>query len=182
LVKATAGRNCGMSPSGVEQVPVDRTSIRRKFPFRFVRKAAASPARERIGLKKAHVAYGRIKQRGKRMPTSKSEDAPASAVRGITFPIEWRPPPLFPHRFPAIGKPKLGARVCGIGHKLEILSAGHASVCDPKGFQVHLVARSFVIEAKVEAVCRIYGITDFSHTVMEAMPHELGWWNVACSH
>src|SRR5271157_5109228 len=121
---------------------MNRASIRGKFPFRFVRKAAASPARERIGLKKAHVAHWRIKQRGKRMPTSESEDAPASAVRGITFPIEWRPPPLFPHRFPALGKPKLGPRVCGIGYELQILSTCDAAVCDPKGFQVHLVAGS----------------------------------------
>ncbi len=112
---------------------MNRASIRGKFPFRFVRKAAASPARERIGLKKAHVTYGRIKQRGKRMPTSKREDAPASAVRGITFPIEWRPPPLFPDRFPAFGKPKLGARVCVVSHKLQILTTRDAAVCDPEG-------------------------------------------------
>jgi len=175
LVKATAGRNCGMSPSGVEQVPVDRTSIRRKFPFRFVRKAAASPARERIGLKKAHVAYGRIKQRGKRMPASKGEDAPAGAVRGITLPIEWRPPSVVPRRFPALGKPKLRAPVCVIGYELEVLTTRDATVCNPKGFQVNPVARSFIIEAKVEAVPRIYRITNFGHTVMKAMPYELGW-------
>ena len=162
-----------MQPSGVEQVPLNRTSIRGKFPFRFVGKAAASPACERIGLKKAHVAYGRIEQRGKRMPASKSEDAPASAVRGVTFPIERRPPALFPHRFPALGKPKFGARVCGIGHKLQILPASHAAVCDPEGFQVDLVARSFVIKAKVQTVRRVDGITDFGQTVMEAVPPEL---------
>ena len=106
------------------------------------------------------------------MPTSKGEDPPASAVRGITFPIEWRPPPLFPHRFPALGKPKLGARVSVVGHELQILTTRDAAVCDPKGFQVHLVAGSFVIEAKIEAVRRVYRITNFSHTVMEAMPLE----------
>ena len=90
LVDAIAGRDCGMQSPALEQVPVNRTSIRGKFPFRFVRKAAASPARERIGLKKAHVAYGRIQQGGKRMPTAKSEDAP---LYGIVFPILWRLPP-----------------------------------------------------------------------------------------
>jgi hypothetical protein len=81
---------CGMEPSAVVQVPLNRTSTRGKFPFPFGRKAAPSPARERIDLEKTHVAYGRIKQRGKRMPTWKGEDAPASAVRGITFPIARR--------------------------------------------------------------------------------------------
>jgi hypothetical protein len=152
---------------------VNRTSTRRKFPFRLVRKAAASPACERIRFKKAHMANGRIKQRGKRMPTSKSEDAPARAVRGITFPIEWRPPLLFPHRFPALGKPKFGARVCGIGHKLQILSARHAPVCDLEGFEVHLVAGRFVVKAKIQAVRRVYGITNLNDAVIETVPPEL---------
>src|SRR6202044_3847823 len=98
--------------------------------FRFVRKAAASPACECIGLKKAYVAHGRVKQGGKRMPPSKSEDAPASAVLGITFPIEWRLPPLLADRFPALGKPTLGAPVCVIGYELEILATRDAAVCD----------------------------------------------------
>src|SRR5579872_2154110 len=153
---------------------MNRTSICGKFPFRFGRKAAASPACECIGLKKAHVAYGRIKQRGKRMPASKGEDAPASAVRGITFPIEWRPPPLLPHRFPAFGKPRLGAPVCVIGHKLQIFTTRDTAVCDPKSFQVHLVAGSFVVKTKIQTIRQIYRITNFSHTVMEAMPHEVG--------
>jgi uncharacterized membrane protein YphA (DoxX/SURF4 family) len=55
---------------------VDRTSIRGKFPFR-------------IGLKKADVAYGRIKQSEKRMPTSKAGDAPAGAglAPGLLTPV-----------------------------------------------------------------------------------------------
>src|SRR5580698_6740533 len=104
------------------------------------------------------------------MPTSKCEDAPASAVPGVTFPIEWRSPPLFLHRFPALGKPKLGARVCGIGHKLEIFPAGHAAVRNPEGFQVRLVAGSFVVKAKVQTVRRVYGIPNFNDTAIEAMP------------
>src|SRR5580704_4440274 len=124
-----------MQPSGAEQVPLNRPSIRGEFPFRFVGKAAAFPARERIGFKKAHVAYGRIKQRGKRMPTSKREDTPGCAVRGITFPIEWRLPALFPYSFPALGKPQFGAGVSVVGHKLQILKTCGAAVCDPEGFQ-----------------------------------------------
>src|SRR5579863_6891522 len=141
-----------MQPSGVKQVPVNRTSIRGKFPFRFGWKSAASPPCERIGLKKAHVAYGRIKQCGKRMPSSKGEDAPASAVRSITLPIERRPPPLLFHCVPAFGKPELTAPVSVVGYKLEILTTRDGPVCDRKVLQVHLVARSFVVEAKVEAV------------------------------
>src|SRR5580693_8291895 len=93
-----------MQPSCVEQVALDRSSTRSKFPFRFVRKAASPPACERIGLKKAHMAYGRIEQRRERMPASKGEDSPAGAIRGITFPIQRRTPSLLSHCFPAFGK------------------------------------------------------------------------------
>src|SRR5580658_3570308 len=88
LVKAIAGCNCGMESAGVEQVPVNRTDSRDVFPFRFCRKAAASPACEGIGLKQTHVAYRCIEQCGNWMPTSQGEDAPAAAVRSVAFPIE----------------------------------------------------------------------------------------------
>src|SRR5580693_6003302 len=109
------------------------------------------------------------------MPASKAEDLPASAVRGITFPIERRPPPLFPDRLPALGKPKLGTPVSIIGHKLQILMTRDATVCDPKGFHIDPVAGSFIVEAKIEAVRRIYRITNFGHTAMEVVPLKLGW-------
>ena len=62
------------------------------------------------------------------MPARQGEDAPASRITGITFPIEWRPPPLFPHSFPAIGKPKLGAPVCVVSYELQILTTRDAAV------------------------------------------------------
>src|ERR1700733_15696855 len=107
------------------------------------------------------------------MPTAKCEDAPASALRGITFPVKWRPPPLLPHCFPALGKPEFGARVCGGGHELQILSASHAPVCDPEGFEVHLVAGSFVVEAEVQTVGRVYAITDFNDIAAKTVPPDL---------
>src|SRR5271166_3228052 len=107
------------------------------------------------------------------MPASKREDAPASAIHGITFPVEWRPPLLFLHRLPPLGKPKFRARVCCIGHKLQILPASHAAVCDPEGFQVHLVARSFVVKTKIQRVRRVYGIANFNDTAVETAPSDL---------
>src|SRR5262245_1353484 len=109
------------------------------------------------------------------MPTTKSEDAPAGAISGVAFPIEWRAPSILLDCIPALRKPKLGAPVSVLGHKLQILTTRDGAVCDTEVFEIHLVTRRFVVEAKVETVCWVYGVPGFCHATMEAMPLQRGW-------
>ena len=76
---------------------------------------------------------------------------PVLSANTITFPVERRTPLLFFNCFPAVGKPELGTRVRVIGDKVQNSTTRDAAICDSKGFQVHLVAGSLIIEAKVES-------------------------------
>ena len=48
--------------------------------------------------------------------------------------------------------------------------------CDLKGSQVHLVARSLIVKAKVERVAGTRLIADFNQAAFEAIPTKLRDW------
>src|ERR1700722_8652835 len=92
LVHALTPRLRGMQFSGVEQVSIKLRFTRDMLPLRFRWQATTSPTGKSISFEITYMAHRRIKRRGKALAALQGEDAPASLIMSIPFPVERRQP------------------------------------------------------------------------------------------
>lgn len=132
-----------MEPARFHEMALDRPRATGDLPLGFARETCPGPAREGVGLEKAHMGNG--------FGLAKVAFAGQSELRitvGTAPPIEWCLPRLSPHGRPTEIEPELRSVIAPVGDEVAVFAIADQAVRDQGVFDEDAVRRTFIVEAE----------------------------------